>query len=141
MKEKKVVKNLDVRLTAEEYDTKSHDLAGLCQEIGLKVYLMKAATKTAKEAIEKLEDQRAKLATQVKDRVEYRDVECVDRYDFIHKQIVTVRLDTGEDIGRRAMELIEYQEEMDRHGNVTAGAGAKASKSDKTTPFRASAEG
>lgn len=117
MKENRLTKELAVALTPEEFETKSRDLAKICQEIGLKQYLQKAAAKAAKEEIERLEDERAKLASVVKDKAEYRDVDCVERFDHTRRMAITVRLDTGEEIAHRAMEIHEYQEEMDLHAN------------------------
>ena len=117
--EKKSTLSLPCALTQEEFDTKSHDLATVCQEITQKKVVAQGAARQAKEEIEVLEEYRHRLARVVKDRAEDRSVECVDRYDHSERMVRTVRLDSGETVKTRAMELHEYQEEMDLGLSVT----------------------
>lgn len=109
---------LPVDLTPEEFDTKSNDLADICQEINRAKDAAKEEARMNKEAIDKLEATRSKLAHIVKDRAEERQVECVDQHQYARHAVESVRMDTGEVIGTRAMTVSEYQEEMNLHGSV-----------------------
>lgn len=126
MNESKITISLPCDLQQEEYETKSHDLAGLCQEINAKKAAASFAAKQAKEEIEKMEERRQRLAEIVRSKQEYRSVECVERFDYVDRLARTVRLDTGETVKTRAMELHEYQEQMDLHATPI---------SDKAVPF------
>ena len=65
---------------------------------------------------------RSILATIVRDKAEERSIECVDRLVYSERQVVSVRLDTGETIATRAMTPSEYQQEMDLHAPVAENA-------------------
>jgi len=132
--ESKIVERLACALTPEEFDTKSHDLAGLCQEVAAKKSDAQWKAKRAKEEIEELESRRQDIAQIVRNREEYRDVECVQRFDYVDHLVRTIRLDTGETVKTRAMELHEYQEEMDLHALVMSTA-------ENAVPLRKSAKG
>ena len=109
---------LPVALTPEEFETKSKALADICKEINLAKDRAKTEAKMAKEAIDELESQRFQLATMVQDKMEERAVECYDAYNYNERMVESIRKDTGEVIGTRAMQLTEYQAEMDLHGTV-----------------------
>jgi hypothetical protein len=107
-------------LSAEEFETKSKGLADLCKEINRAKDLAREEAKANKESIDKMEAQRTLLSTMVRDKAEARDVECEDRYSYTTREVHSIRLDTGEIIGTRAMELSEYQSEMDLSANVVS---------------------
>jgi len=130
-KEKKSTQSPPCALTAEEYESKSHDLAGLCQEISSKKAEASFAAKQAKEKIEELDAWRSSLAQVVRTKQEYRSVECVDRYDHAEKLVRTLRTDTHETVSTRAMELHEFQEEMDLHANPAMGGAENSTPFDK----------
>jgi hypothetical protein len=117
VKQSTYYKSLPVILTAEEFETKSTQLADICKEIQTEKDREKTRAKSVKEAIEKKEYERANLADVVKDKCEDRSVECSDRYNFHQRMVESVRMDTGEVFATRAMELKEYQEEMDLRQN------------------------
>ncbi len=117
MKDSTYYKSLPVVLTPEEFETKSTELADICKDINLAKDQEKTRSKLAKEAIEKQEAQRSKLATTVHDKAEDRSVECADRYNLREKMVESYRMDNGEVFATRAMDLAEYQQEMDLHAN------------------------
>jgi hypothetical protein len=113
-------RELPVPLSTEEYETKAKDLADLCKEINRAKDKAKEEAKFNKEAIEKLEGTWSSLATIVRDKAEERSVECVDRFRYDSREVESVRTDTGEIIGTRAMTPSEYQQEMDLHGTANS---------------------
>jgi hypothetical protein len=113
---------LPVTLTQEEFDTKAHSLSILCKTINVEKDRAKEQAKANKDRIDLMETERMNLATVVRDRAEERQVECEDRYNFRERMVESVRLDTGEITGTRAMNISEYQEEMDLHATPTENA-------------------
>lgn len=128
MKNSNYYKSLPVTLTAEEFETKSTELADICKEIQLAKDQEKTRAKTAKEEIEKKEGTRANLASVVKDKSEDRSVECSDRYNYRERMVESCRMDTGEVFATRAMDLKEYQEEMDLRQNPLVAFGRTDAK-------------
>ncbi len=113
----KITRSLACDLKQDELLTKGDELSTICQEINELEYKKSAQAKRLKEEIDVLEEKRYKLAGIVKSRQEYRDVECQEKFDYVRREVVTIRLDTGEIVASRAMDLHEYQIEMDLHEN------------------------
>jgi hypothetical protein len=71
------------------------------------------AAREAREALKALDAQRYALASAVRDRAEYRDVECQDQASPDHPhELLVVRLDTGEVVHRRPMTEDERQRRL-----------------------------
>ncbi len=117
-KTSRYTQSLPCPLTTEEFETKSKGLADLCKEINRAKDKAKEEAKMNKEAIDKMETTRFLLATIVHDKAEEREVEVEDKYNYREHMVESIRLDTGEIVGTRAMELSEYQSEMDLSANV-----------------------
>ena len=92
---------LPVELTDEQAKEKAKSLAQVCEEIA-KVEDEKAASaKQFNGKISELETKRADLARIVRTGKEDRQVECQEEIIRDDRSVVTVRLDTGEEIRRR----------------------------------------
>ena len=125
-KSSRFTQSLPCPLTPEEFETKSKGLADLCKEINHAKDKAKEEAKQNKEAIDKMETTRTLLSTIVRDKEESREIECEEKYNYRLHQVESIRLDTGEVFGTRAMELSEYQAEMDLHAKVVPLKSAEA---------------
>jgi hypothetical protein len=92
---------LPVDLTPEQFKEKSEALANVCEEIATVEDEKAASAKQFNGKIGELETKRADLARMVRSGQEYRQVECQEEIIRDDKAVVTVRLDTGEQIRKR----------------------------------------
>ena len=100
---------LAVSLTDEEVLEKARSLAHLQQELEAVEQEKKAEAQKFKDRIENIEGTIASRAKEIRDGVEFRNVECELRFDWDTNTARTVRLDTMEVINERAITAAERQ--------------------------------
>jgi hypothetical protein len=107
-----VNKVLPVTLTPDEIAVKANELASVLQEITTKTDDAKAYVAASKIAIKELQAKMMGLGAMVRDHIEYRQVKCTEVRNDIDMTVETVRMDTGERVGIRAMDESERQLKM-----------------------------
>ena len=107
-----VTKVLPVTLTTDEVAAKASELASLLQEIQTRTDDAKAYVANAKIALKEMGTKASICAAMVRDHIEYRQVKCTEVRNDVSMTIETVRMDTGERVGIRAMEESERQLRM-----------------------------
>jgi hypothetical protein len=98
---------LPVDLTPAEIAIKGDMLAATTKEINALEYEKRSVNADIKGKIDSLEADRTKLATEITDRREYRQVDVKRIRNEERCTIDTVRLDTGEVVTYRPMEPTE----------------------------------
>lgn len=101
--------NLRVMLSPEALAEKSDRMAHVIGEKENLVAEAKSATAHLKAQIKEKDAEIGKLSAQIRDKAEYREVECERRYHYRTGKIVEVRLDTDEVTFERAMTFSERQ--------------------------------
>lgn len=102
-------RNLSCTLTDEELIERGEKLATLTQKIEQTEDAQASEKKQMKEALDGLYDAQRAIATVVKTRAEYRDVDVEIVLDYDVLQVREVRTDTGELVKARAMTDAERQ--------------------------------
>ena len=97
------------RLSNDDLRKYGQDLAIQVQQCTEEEIHQGIQRKLMKETLERLEEERDRLARLVADGVEKRPVECVVQADFIVNKAYTLRMDTGEVIDERALKPEEMQ--------------------------------
>lgn len=109
MREDIKTRNLPVKLTEEEVAAKSQALAGAIKEKEETQYRLANVQTAIKGEIKVLDLVIARLASNVSDKVEYRDVEVYEERDNKALVMKEIRFDTHEVIGTRPMSESERQ--------------------------------
>jgi len=107
---KKKTMNLKTDLSKEELAAAAEELAESTQAVNRLEDQKKAAVAQFKSDIEYAVARRNKFAGIVATKCEYRDVDCDMLYDYEDKVVTITRLDTGEEVQRRAM----FEDELQR---------------------------
>lgn len=97
------VKSLRFDLTSSERIARTERL----REVNDELEAFKEEVSAKKKRIER---EKRELLDSAANGYEYRDVPCQDMADDTHLEVVTVRLDTGEELSRRPMTLEERQQ-------------------------------
>ncbi len=118
VKVEKITKNLRCDLSEKDVAERSDRVAHLIAKKETKEEELKLQTKQAKNEIGMVEAEITHLASEVRDRATYRDVECERQYRIKEGRVVDVRLDTGEEVFERAMTAAELQGELPFDGDV-----------------------
>jgi hypothetical protein len=111
-RESKVAKHLQCKLTELEYRTMGQELAranAQAEDVEMK---KKAIDADLKGQIEAHVSHAMTLSRTINNGYQYKDVDCVMRFDYLSNVVVTTRLDTGEVIDSRAMTTEERQVEL-----------------------------
>ncbi len=106
-----------VDLTDDEIRDAAEDLARLLADIDGKESAKKSVASQFKADIERLQADAQKQASLVRDKYEYRSVECSQSFDYDHCEVSTYRDDTGELLRKRTMTIEEKQAELDLDGD------------------------
>ena len=109
MKEGKFVANLRCDLEGPEVDARATDLVRFMHEKTQIQTDLEEVKKEARLKIEALDTRIATLATEIRTRSVYRDVECEAKPDYAGARIAEYRLDNGELVRWRPMEPHERQ--------------------------------
>ena len=125
--------SLPVRLTTDELLLRSDELAKTIREAADVEAAMKSAQAASKSKLGKLEADVARLARIVREKVEDRAVEVTEIRNWDSLTMDTLRLDTGEIVGSRAMSYSE------RNGTLFAADNAPR-KADEPEPAAAPEE-
>jgi len=104
--------SLPVPLTPEEFKDRAQRLAAANVDARDVEARKKQVMEAFKEEAGGVQARIRSLGQIVEDSAEKRAVDCVDLSLGRTKEIITVRLDTGELVCRRAMQAFELQEEM-----------------------------
>lgn len=118
IKIEKITKNLRCDLSEKDVAERSDRVAHLIAKKETKEEELKLQTKQAKNEIGMVEAEITHLASEVRDRATYRDIECERQYRISDGKVVDVRLDTGEEVFERAMTAAELQGELPFEGDV-----------------------
>lgn len=107
---KKKTMNLKTELSKEELVAAAEELAESTQSVNRQEDQKKAAVAQFKSDIEYAIARRNKFAGIVATKCEYRNVDCDMLYDYEEKMVTITRLDTGEEVTKRAM----FEDELQR---------------------------
>jgi hypothetical protein len=104
---------LKCKLTAFELAEKSDRAAHLGGQIAQATASMKATQARLAGKIKQLQSERSKLDSDIRDKTEYRYVDCQRVYDYRLQQVREVRTDTGDAVSEpRPMNNAECQMEL-----------------------------
>ena len=103
-------KSLPVKLSEQELIIKGNELSILVQELDSTEQRKKDANSGFKSEIDSLSLQVSGLARIVREKKEYREVECEDRKNLERMTMDTVRLDT--------LEVVSYRELQGHERNL-----------------------
>lgn len=109
---KEMVKNLRHDLTPEEWERYAMRHAEIAEDMRALDDQKKQMTSELKAREKALEAELAVIGNKVRERCEYRSTPCREEARFSAGVAVTVRLDTGEDIGSRPLLDSERQLEL-----------------------------
>ena len=112
MAHKKKTMNLKTELSQEELTAAAEELAESTQNVNRLEDQKKAATAQFKSDIDYASARRNKFAGIVATKCEYRNVDCDMLYDYEEKMVTITRLDTGEEVTKRAMFEDELQQPL-----------------------------
>lgn len=101
--------NLRCKLSPENLAEKSDRMAHVIGERENLIAEAKSATAHLKAQIKEKDAEIGKLSAQIRDKAEYREVDCERRFLYRTGKIVEVRLDTEEETYERALTLAERQ--------------------------------
>jgi len=118
IKVEKITKNLRCDLSEKDVAERSDRVAHLIAKKETKEEELKLQQKQAKNEIGMVEAEIAHLASEVRDRATYRDIECERQYRISEGKVVDVRLDTNEVVFERALMAAELQGELPFPGDV-----------------------
>jgi alpha-L-fucosidase len=104
-----IIKQLPVDLTEEELRARGDELAQKDIELDALETMIKASNADWGEQRKTLKKVILQTANAIEQRKEMRDVECREEADFEANEVRTVRIDSGEVVGVRAMEPSERQ--------------------------------
>lgn len=103
------IKQFPFQLDQAEKLDRGQQLAAGVQRIYDARDLQKDTTKQLKDAVLAAEKAVGTLREVVATGVEWRDVECEERFYHSSGEVVTIRMDTGESVGVRPMTMDERQ--------------------------------
>lgn len=95
--------SLPVKLSEQELLIKGNELSKLLQDLETVEAQKKTANAGFKDEIDKLTEQISGLATIVREKKEYREVEVEERKNMDRMIMETIRLDTGEVVSYREL--------------------------------------
>ena len=104
-----ITRRLPVRLEYDEIRLKGMRIATLEAEVEAIEEEKKAVTGDFKSKIDGRRTEISALSRQVNERQEYRQVEVIERKDWVERTVETVRTDTGEVVDSRPMSPSELQ--------------------------------
>ena len=104
--------NHKVQLTEEEVREAAEKLAKLTDDIEGKEADKKSVASQYKADIDRLTGDARASAALVRNKYEYRQVECREEFDYDHFTVSVMRLDTGETVRTRALTTAEKQAEL-----------------------------
>ncbi len=110
--DEKRTRSLPVKLNNEELMAKGQELAAKAGEISEAKDDLKSVGKTMKDQIALMEKELDVLVRIVRQKMEYREVECVEVRDNIRMVIQIWRCDTNEIVETRPMTQVERQLSM-----------------------------
>jgi len=114
LKEKRVetTKELSCVLTPEEYAERADAMADKAHELGALEGQKKSVADDYKGRISSAEAEMYRLSNIVKNKSEFRDVKCVEVYDYKEGEYRLERLDTCEVVSRRPLRNDEKHEQL-----------------------------
>jgi hypothetical protein len=112
MENETFVRNLRCPLSEAGILERSKQLARLHGTIAELKAALASEVAGRKAAITAQEGDAGRLASEIRDEAVYQNVDCERRYDYERKQVSEVRLDTGEELSRRAMTFTELQMDL-----------------------------
>ncbi len=101
-----------VQLTEKEIRDASEKLAKLTDDIEGKEADKKSVASQYKADIDRLTSDARSEAALVRNKYDYRQVECREEFDNDHRTVSIVRTDTGETVRTRAMTSAEKQSDL-----------------------------
>jgi hypothetical protein len=101
--------SLKCDLSREEIEAAGGDLARSIQEVGIIEEERKSVNDQYKARIASKDSDISRFAALVRNKYEFRQVDCTLTYDFIRCLVTKVRTDTGEILEERAMRDSERQ--------------------------------
>jgi hypothetical protein len=119
-------RTLRVELTADDVAKRADRCAHLVAERDKKAEEKKTATAHITTRIKEIEAEQRSLATEVRDKARYTEVDCERRYNYRLGKVTEVRLDTGVEISERAMTGAERQLENGLKGKPKNGGAEEA---------------
>lgn len=105
-------RELKCPLTPDQWSRYAEEMARLEGQIGEIEERKKLHAAQCKAELDSVQDQIRVLARKLRERYEYRDVECREIRDDRTGRMTVVRLDTGDLIEERALTLKERQTEL-----------------------------
>jgi len=110
MKSERTTRNLKCDLTEEEWAERSNKLAEVERDMRALEKQRKQVASDLKARKDAFDGQLGALAAQVRERAEFRDVDC--RIDYDGDEVLVVRADTETVVERRKALPAELQEEL-----------------------------
>ena len=108
-----IIRELECKLTQKEWRERARRLAqSPVERAGLETEAKRVASEY-KTKIGKLEEEERRLASAVREGVEYRDVACHEEKRLEQNAMVLLRDDTGEVVEERPMDYSDRQAELD----------------------------
>lgn len=107
-----MIRDLKVVLTDEELLRKGAEMADIQRKKELKEEEKKSTAKALGVEIEAFEKKQSELAIAIRDKSEMRSVVCRVEKDFIHKENLVIRTDTGEVVERHPMTASDLQTKL-----------------------------
>lgn len=103
----KVSRNLKCNLT----DERLRELGDIAAFVDADIQKLKAEKKQYiqqnKTDIDAAEARRKELLQKIRDKAEYRHTDCTETFDYRVNEVTITRVDTGEEVSRRAMSAEE----------------------------------
>ncbi len=103
---------LPCKLDAQELLLKAKSLSQLLCDKGNVELEKKDANADFKRRLDAIETRVCELGLEVRTGREYRDVQCVERADYQDNRVEIIRVDTGEVVRMRPLEVHERQESL-----------------------------
>lgn len=107
-----VIQRLAARLTKDELLTKSRTLMQVERSIARAEERRKEFISTVKDELEELDFHKSKLLDEIESESEQRDIYCTLEKDYLAFTVRTIRNDTGDVVGVRAMGDHERQRSL-----------------------------
>jgi hypothetical protein len=108
---KSVTRSLVCKLTRDELLERADDLSSVVQQIAVEENRQTEVKQQLKSDMAALVAQQSKLASIVRGKEEFRDIDCRQTLDVERAMVSVVRADSGEEIATRNATV----EEMQRH--------------------------
>ena len=102
--------SLPCTLTDDEWELKAQEAAQLVADLEQQRSEAKEAKKRLKAQEDELAEKVIAISREVRERREYRSIECYEQNEVERKTVVTIRTDTGEVVHSRGMSEMEVRD-------------------------------